>query len=127
MLRLIVDDNLRAGIRDALDRRVGDVDLIDLWSIGLAGADDAMVLGVAAAHRRVLVADDAQSLARLALGRIDSGLPMAGVILIALGARGGDVIDELMLLVESYDQDELADQVIYLPLAPQPEWVDCTE
>jgi predicted nuclease of predicted toxin-antitoxin system len=124
MLRLIVDDNLRGAVRRALQHRIGNVDLIDLQSLGLTGADDATVLGVAAAHRRILIADDAQGVARIALERVDAGLPMPGVILITLDAHRGDVVDELLLLVESYHQDELAGQVIYLPLTPEPDTDD---
>lgn len=116
MFRLLADENLNANIVRGLRRRMRDLDLISVQALGLTGSDDPTVLALAADQRRVLVTQDAQTVTRFAFERVDAGLPMPGVIEIVPGANLGTVIEDLALVVESYDQGDLEGQVIYLPL-----------
>lgn len=74
------------------------------------------MLTAAAEQGRVLLTHDVQTVTRFAFERVDSGLPMPGVIEVGADSRMGAVIEDLVLLVEVCDPGELEGQVIYLPL-----------
>jgi hypothetical protein len=115
-MRLLADENLDANILRGLLRRRGAVDIIRAQDADLGGADDPVVLAWAAEHNRVLVTHDVATVTRYAFERIHAELPMPGVIEIVSGTSIGRAVDDLVLIVECLADDELADQVLYIPI-----------
>ena len=75
-----------------------------------------MILQWAAEHGRILVTHDVQTVTRFAYERIEAGLPMPGVIEVISSASIGQLVEELVLVVECYEGGDLEGQVLYLPL-----------
>jgi len=116
MLSLLADENLDANIVRGVLRRVHGVDVVRVQDVGLSGVDDPTVLAWAAAHGRVLVTHDVETVTRFAFERVDSGLSMPGVIEIVTSASIGKAVEDLALVLECLADGELNDQVLYIPL-----------
>jgi hypothetical protein len=75
-----------------------------------------VILQWAAEHGRILVTHDVQTVTRFAYERIEAGLPMPEVIEVISSASIGQLVEELVLVVECYEGGDLEGQVLYLPL-----------
>jgi len=116
MLRLVADENLTNGIIRGLVRRNAQLDIVRVQDVGLSGADDPTILTWAAETGRVLLTHDIRTIPRYADQRIETGQPMPGVFVIPGFLSVGQVIDQLLLLVECSLEGEWEGQVCYLPL-----------
>jgi hypothetical protein len=116
MIRLLADENLDGNILRGILRRLVGVDIVRVQDIGLTGADDPTVLAWAAEQARVLITHDVATVTRYAFERVGAGLPMPGVVEIAAAVPIGQAIEELVLIIECFEEGELNDQVLYLPL-----------
>jgi hypothetical protein len=116
VLRPAADENLHGAIVRALRRRMPTIDLVRVQDAGLIGADDVTVLEWAAREGRVLLSHDENTLIGHARDFVDSGRPMAGLFHVGAGTSLGQVIDDLILLVECSLDAEWEGQVRFLPL-----------
>jgi hypothetical protein len=116
VLRLAADENFNNDIVRGLIRRNPAVDIVRVQDVGLSGADDSEVLNWAASEGRVLITHDVSTVTRHAYGRVNSGRAMPGVFEVGTDLAVGDVIDDLLLLVECSLDGEWEGQVRYLPL-----------
>ncbi len=116
MFRLLADENFDENIVRGLLRRLPQVDVVRVQSVGLKGADDPTVLEWAATEGRVLVTHDVRTVTRYAWERVDRGLPMSGVVEVATSTGIGAAIEDLVTLLECCDASELRGAVLYLPL-----------
>lgn len=73
MFRLLADENFDENIVRGLRRRLPEVDVVRVQSVGLKGADDPTVLEWAATEGRVLVTHDVRTVTRYAWERVDHG------------------------------------------------------
>jgi hypothetical protein len=113
---LLLDENVPTALGRGLRRRVADCDLARVQDRGLSGQGDDAVLASAAADGRVLVSNDRRTIPGAVAGRLQSGAPVAGVVLIRRDAPRGAVLDDLVLLAQAADPEDLADRIVYLPL-----------
>jgi hypothetical protein len=51
-----------------------------------------------------------------AWARVQSGLPMPGVLALLVNTGVGPVIDDILLVAISYEPDDIKDQILYIPL-----------
>lgn len=116
MLRLAADENLHHPILVGLRRRVPELNLVRVQDAGLISRPDEEVLAWAASEGRVLVTHDVSTIPPIAWARVERGQEMPGVIMVPDLQPRGRMIEDLVLLVQVYGSDEIADQVIYLPL-----------
>jgi len=84
--------------------------------VGLSGQPDALVLSWAAEAHRIVLTHDVNTLVAAAYVRVTAGLAMPGVFAVNQAAAIGQVIDDLVLLVECSLPGEWAGQVRFLPL-----------
>ena len=96
-------------------RRKPDVDVVRVRDVGLAGADDPTVLEWAAQENRVLLTHDVATITRYAYERIAAGQTMTGVIEVTFDASIGQVIEDLLLILNCSLEGELEGQIYYLP------------
>jgi predicted nuclease of predicted toxin-antitoxin system len=115
VIALAIDENFDHHILRALVRRVPSLDARTVFDAGLKGADDPTVLEWAAREGWVLLTHDVRTMTRFAYERIARGEPMPGVIEVRARAPTGEVIDDLLLIVECALNDEFRDRVIYVP------------
>ena len=116
MLRLLADENLNNAITRGLRLHVPAVDIVRVQDVGLLGADDSTVLAWAAQEGRVLLTHDVATIPMFAYQRIGAGEPMSGVCEIRRSLPVGQVIRELITILECSDSEDWKNQVQYLPL-----------
>lgn len=116
MLKLLADENFDNTILRGLLRRQSDIDIIRVQDIGLSGKDDPTVLAQAASENRVLLTHDVATITRYAYDRIAQELSMPGVIEVRTDASTGQIIDDLLIVLECIQQGEMEGQILYLPL-----------
>ncbi|MFQ5851702.1 MAG: DUF5615 family PIN-like protein [Candidatus Binatia bacterium] len=116
MLALAADENFNNDIVRGLLRRKPDLNIVRLQDVGLSGADDPAVLEWAAQVGRVLLTHDASTITHYAYERARAGKPMPGVFESSRDVPIGQVIEDILLLVEYSLEGEWEGQVRYLPL-----------
>jgi hypothetical protein len=115
--RFLLDENFNNNILRALLRRYPDLDVIRAQDVPeIAGKDDPTLLNWAAEQRRVLLSHDVRTVTGFAYDRVMQGESMPGVVEVRLGASIGEVVEDLLLLIEASEPEELHNRVIYLPL-----------
>jgi hypothetical protein len=115
MLRLVSDEDVHEDIIRGLRRREPALDIVRVLDVGLGHTPDPIILEWAAAEGRVLVTGDLNTMVGFAWGRVQSGLPMPGVIALLENVGIGRVIDDILLVALCYPADEMKDQVWYIP------------
>jgi hypothetical protein len=116
MLRLVSDEDVHDDIIRGLRRREPALDIVRVQDVGLDHTPDPVILEWAAGEGRVLVTGDLNTMVGFAWGRVQSGLPMPGVLALLENVGIGRVIDDILLMVQCYTADEMKDQVWYIPL-----------
>jgi len=105
MLRLASDADVHGEILRGLIRREPDVDLLRSQDVLPDGLADADVLAWAAAENRVLLTNDRNTMIGIAIERLTAGNPLPGA-----------AIDDILVIAECMPEDEIRDQIVYLPL-----------
>lgn len=116
MLALLADENFKAQIQTGLRRRLHTVDLVSVQDLGIRGLDDPDLLARAAAENRVLLTHDVNTVPRFAYELLESGAPMAGVVVVPDRMAIGQAIEELGLLIECGTAEDIEVRVLHLPL-----------
>ena len=115
MLKLLADENFDNTIVRGLHRRNPTLDAVRVQDVGLIGKDDPTILDWAAQEGRILLTHDVATITRYAYDRVREGQSMPGVIEVSTDAPIGQVIEDLLVLVECSQEGELEGQVQYLP------------
>jgi len=116
MLRLLIDENFDQRILRGLRFQLPHLDYLVVQETGLKGLKDPPLLAWAAAHQRILVTHDVNTIPKYAYQRLRAGEPMTGVIIILEDLAIGIAIEELATLIECCEPEELDSQVKYLPI-----------
>jgi hypothetical protein len=115
MLQLVADENFNNIVRGLL-RRKADLDIVRIQDVGLSGVDDPTILEWAAQQDRVLLTHDVSTITKYAYERLETGQVMPGIFEVRRTAPIGQVIEDILLLVECSLEREWEGQIIYLPL-----------
>lgn len=116
MLRLAADENFNHRIVRGLLRRYPTLDIVRIQDMGLSGADDPTVLAWAAQEQRVILTHDVETFTHYAYERVRAGQAMPGVFEVSRSIPIGQVIDDILLLVEASNEGEWEGLIRYLPL-----------
>jgi hypothetical protein len=116
MLRLRIDENFHQRILCGLRLRVPSLDAVLVQDTGMQGLKDSPLLQEAAVLHRVLVTHDLKTIPRHAYERVAAGEPMPGIIAIPDDLPIGQAIGQLHIVVVCLEENELENQVLYLPL-----------
>lgn len=114
MLRVVSDENFEGDIIRALLQRRPRIDLIRVQDAGLRGMPDPQLLEWCAKANRVLLTHDRNTIPGFARARIRQRLPMPGVFVVDLRASFGALIEELLYLIETSEDGEWADDVVFI-------------
>lgn len=114
-MRLLVDENLNNHIyRSLLLQRPG-LDIVRVQDVGLSGKSDPEVLAWALAENRILLTHDVRTIPPLALEWLNEGRSIPGILLSEQGASLGQIILDLLLIIDASEQSEWEGQMYYLP------------
>jgi uncharacterized protein DUF5615 len=116
MLRLASDFDVNGEIVRGLRRREPSLDLIRAQDSLPNNTSDPDVLAWAAAEGRVLVTNDRNTLVGFAWQRVVDGQHMPGVIATTNEQSIGAAIGDILLIAECMSNDEIRNQVTFLPL-----------
>jgi len=116
MLRLLIDENFNQRILRGLRLRIPALDYVLVQETVMQGMKDQPLLHEAAILHRVLVTRDLKTVPRHAYERVAVGEPMPGIIAVPDDLPIGQGIEQLHLVVECAEENELENQVLYLPL-----------
>jgi Domain of unknown function (DUF5615) len=116
MLLLLIDENFNHRILRGLRLRVPALDVVIVQETVMQGMQDPLLLREAAELLRVLVTHDLKTIPRYAYARVAAGEPMPGIIAVPDDLPIAQAIEQLHMLVECTEGNELANQVLYLPL-----------
>lgn len=82
----------------------------------LFGKSDPEVLARALAENRILITHDVCTIPPLALEWLNDGRPIPGILLSEQGAPFGQIILDLLLVIDASEQSEWNGQLYYLLL-----------
>lgn len=116
MTCLAADVNFRNRILRGLRLRCPTVDLVRVQDAIPPETPDPEVLSWCADNHRLLLSHDVSTMLDFAYWRVDAGLAMPGVFLVAETELIGPIINDLALIVEASAPEEWHDRVVYLPL-----------
>jgi len=116
LIRLAADEDLDNHIVRGLRHRLPSIDFVRVQHVGLLSAPDQEVLAWAAEAGRGLATHDASTMTAAAYSRIESRMPMPGVIVVPQWAPIGRVVEDLLMVVECGATSDWEDQVRFLPL-----------
>jgi hypothetical protein len=116
MLKLAIDENVDNRILHGLLLRMPGLDIKRVQDAGLAGVDDPNVLSWAADEGRIVVTHDKRTMIGYAYERVETGLFMPGLFAIKLYAGIGQVIEDMVMIIEGSTVDEWNGKVEYIPL-----------
>ena len=116
MLKLLADENFDNTIVRGLLRRRSSIDIVRVQDVGLSGEDDPIVLAWAANEGRVLLTHDVATITRFAYERVTQSLPMPGVVEVSTDAQIGQIIEDILIILDCTKIGELEGQIQYLPL-----------
>lgn len=114
MIRFVADENFDGKIVRGLRKRIPNLDILRVQDVGLAGAEDPMILEWAACQDRVLLTHDAATMTRFAYDRLRAGQPMPGVLEVSKKLAIGRAIQGVMLLTQEGTPVNPEGQVLYL-------------
>jgi len=115
-VRFLADEDLRAGIIEALHSREPAIDILDVKTTGLRRTADPALLELAAQQDRVLITHDRQTMTRHFQERVEAGKSAPGVFIVPQqpGAIGA-IIEWLLLVWAASEAEEWRGQIVYLP------------
>jgi len=116
MIRLLIDENFNHDVLRGLRLRVPDLDAITAQAAGLKSVSDIDLLAWAAAHQRILVTHDLNTVPKFAYQRANAGEALGGVFIVPVGLPIAEAIDQLVLLLTCSHEREWVNRVLYLPL-----------
>ncbi|MGA3328868.1 MAG: DUF5615 family PIN-like protein [Terriglobia bacterium] len=116
MLKLLIDENLDHRILRGLKLHVPELSYTVVQETSLAGASDAALLDWAAGLQFVLVTHDRKSMLRDANQRMRSGQKIGGLVIVKKELPLARAIADLVFLLESCTEEDLENQVIFVPL-----------
>jgi len=115
MLSLLIDENLDQRILRGVRLQLPNLDYLIVQETELQGAKDERILEWAVESQRIIVTHDVNTVTKYAYERLQSGEPMAGVIIIPEDLAIGTAIEDLILMVDC-TAEELNGQVRFLPI-----------
>lgn len=115
-MNLLFDENIDHDIVRGIKFRLDRIVLTTVQEAGLTGAYDPEILEYAASLNFILVTHDLKTVPRYANNRVRAGLPMHGVFAVPKALPVGQVIEDLILLIECSLEGEWENRVVYLPL-----------
>jgi predicted nuclease of predicted toxin-antitoxin system len=116
VIAFLVDQNFNAHIVNGFTRRNSLIELIHVRDIGLAAADDSVVLERAAIQGLVLLTLDRQTIPSFAYQRIAKGLPMPGVFLVRDDMPIAKAIEQILIAAYCFSSEECKGVVRYFPI-----------
>ena len=116
MIRFVADENFNNHIVRGLLLRNPEVDIVRIQDVGLSSADDLTILEWTIRENRILLTHDVETMPDFAYSRVRAGLLIPAIFIADQDTPIGQLIDDLLLIVECSEENEWDGQIHYLPL-----------
>jgi predicted nuclease of predicted toxin-antitoxin system len=116
MVPLFIDHDVTDVISGGVAAQYPEVDLVHAEDVGLAAADDEVLLEWAAAQGRVLVTSDARTMIDAAYQRLRQDKPMPGLIVVRQSLAFRIAIEDLAAIALCSEPGEWKSKVTFLPI-----------
>jgi len=116
MIRLLADENFNGKIVRGVRREHPEADLVRVQDTSINQADDPTVLEWAAQEGRILLTHDLKTMIGYANSRVVAGQPMPGVIAVPDSLPIGQVIADLLIILDASEMSDWDNLVSFLPL-----------
>lgn len=116
MIRFVADENFNNHIVRGVLLRNPEVDIVRIQDVGLSATDDPTILEWAVTENRILLTHDVETMPDFAYTRVRAGLSIPAIFIVDQDTPIGQVIDDLLLIVECSEENEWDGQIHYLPL-----------
>ena len=113
-MRFLTDEHVPPALVRGLKRSLPGTDILELRHTDLLGATDPDVLEFAASQSRILITRDISTVPDFAFERVLEGKAMPGVFIWRRKVSLGDVLADLVLIVQASEADEWTNRVVYL-------------
>lgn len=115
-VKYLFDQDFNGRIVRGVRRRMPSLDTKTVQEAGLSEAPDPLVLEWATSEIRVVVSHDHRTMRAYAEERVNSELPMRGLILIRQRVPLREAIDDLVLIAETTTAEEWEGKIVFVPL-----------
>src|SRR5205823_782273 len=115
MLKLASDADVHGGLIRGLQLANTPPDLVRVQDALPEGTLDPDVLEWAAGEKRILITHDRQTMVGYAYARVRNDQLMPGLIVVSDRQSVGAALGDIILIADSYTEDEMRDRVIFLP------------
>ncbi|MBI3930077.1 MAG: DUF5615 family PIN-like protein [Armatimonadetes bacterium] len=116
MIPLLFDEDLNNRVYRALRRTMPTADITRAQDEGLSARDDVEILEWAAGVGRVVVSHDVGAMRAHAEERMHRGASFPGLLLAAQELSVGQVVNDLVIILETSEPSDWRDQIHWLPL-----------
>ena len=116
MIHFAADENFNNHIVRGLRLRNSEIDIVRIQDVGLSSEDDPTILEWSIKEKRILLTHDVESMPDFAYERARTGLPIPAIFIVSQDIPIGQVIEDLLLIVECSEEEEWEGQIHYLPL-----------
>lgn len=116
MIRFLADENFNGKILRGVRRERPDADIVRVQDTPIYQASDPKVLEWAAQERRILLTHDVETMVGHANERLSGGLLMTGVIVARDTLPVGQVIEDLLVILDASETSEWENVIVFLPL-----------
>lgn len=115
-MRFAADENFNEAMLKGLETRIPDLDVVRVRDTEMFQSSDPELLTWVANEGRILLTHDVNTMRGYVFERVQSMLPVPGVIVVKWGTPIGKAIDELEILIRASTPDEFENQVKFVPL-----------
>ena len=116
MIRFLTDEDFKSAILNGVKRRLPDLDIVRVQSVGLRTFADPTILEFAASENRIVLSHDVNTMEIHARTRILTAQPMPGLFLVNQYFPIGQAIDEIVTIAQYSHENEWQNRIEYLPL-----------
>ena len=116
MRSLAADENFNRKVLNGVLRVAPYLNIIQIQNSEVSGEDDSIVLAWTSQHNLILLSHDYATIPFQANKRICSGLRMTGVLMVPQIVSTRQMIEEIILSVVGFSDEEWNNRIQYLPL-----------
>ncbi|MBN1563709.1 MAG: DUF5615 family PIN-like protein [Anaerolineae bacterium] len=106
MIRFLADENFNGRILRGIQRENPDAHIVRVQDTAMYEAPDPQVLEWAAQENRIVLTHDVETMVGYANDRLTNELPMPGVIIVHDDLPIGQVVEDLLIVLNASEMDD---------------------
>ncbi len=116
MIRVLLDENFDARIVSGLLTQLPSIDLVRVQDTDIYGAEDDIVLEMAATTERILLTHDRRTMPNFVRDRLSTERYVAGVFIVPKSIGIGSAIEQLVVALGAGKPGEWDNRLVIFPI-----------